>query len=87
MKNKLFEICVNHIIPPEISVVIPEPYVPRIPNEWNRILLLAESQNLSQTNSEYVNHLRKMTTQERIFRLDGDSDIGVYPWDDGSLKL
>lgn len=90
MKDTLFEICVNHIIPSEseIPVVLPEPYVPFIPDEWNKILVLAESQNLSQTNSGgYVNKLRRISTRERIFRLGGDSNIGVHPWDDGSLKL
>ena len=55
MKERLFEICASHITPSEISVVIPEPYVPFVPDDWNGILVLAESQNLSQTsNGEYV---------------------------------
>lgn len=99
MESKLFKICTDNILPPNMNVVIPEPYVPYIPNEWNEILVLAEAQNLSKSSSDqYVRKLKSMSTEERIFRLFPDgrfrcaaqvvtSNIGVHPWDDGSLKL
>lgn len=88
MESKLFKICTDNILPPNINVVIPEPYVPYIPNEWNGILVLAEAQNLSKLSSDpYVQKLKSMSAKERIFRLSGPLNIGVHPWDDGSLKL
>ena len=75
------------------KVVIEEPYLPYIPQNWNQILVLAESQNLSLSNEEYVKALRKLDSEDRMKRLGhpklmkaGDG-IGVSPWDDGSLKL
>ena len=80
--------CKKHVMADSEIVVIREPYIPYIPNNWNRVLVLAESQNLSSSNEGYVQHLNSLTANERMNRLgfEGD-DIGVYPWDDGSLKL
>lgn len=88
--DKFIEICKHHIISSDIGVVISEPYIPYFPNEWNGILVLAEAQNLSKSNSAYVNKLKNLSSDERIKRLNrsnGVGDIGVAPWDDASLKL
>ncbi|MDZ4205125.1 MAG: hypothetical protein U1C46_09955 [Bacteroidales bacterium] len=87
MKNELIEKCKEYIIEGN-KFVIAEPYIPYIPENWNGILILAESQNLSKTNDNYVTILRSLTPEQRIERLYyEESYIGVYPWDDGSLKL
>ena len=74
------------------GVVIREPYIPYLPKGWNGILVLAESQNLSATNEGYVDDLMRLDPTGRMKRLghpelgEGE-DVGVAPWDDGSLKL
>lgn len=87
--EKLIEICKSHTISNAEAVVLVEPYIPCIPDPWNGILVLAESQNLSATNNEYVDHLKEMSVGDRITRLGYSSkdSIGVQPWDDGSIKL
>ena len=74
------------------AVVIEEPYIPYIPADWNGVLVLAESQNLSSTNHGYVEALRRLAPTGRMKRLGhpelvDDGKVGVGPWDDGSLKL
>ena len=87
-KNTLVDICGRHILHDVESVVLKEPYIPYIPQPWNGVLVLAESQNLSSENTEHVETLREMSPAERILRLRASPDyVGVYPWDDGSLKL
>jgi hypothetical protein len=83
----LIEVCRNHMPPDNIDVVIREPYIPHFPDKWNNILVLAESQNLSNTNSRYVEKLKSLSTTDRFCRLRGPLAIGIQPWDDGSLKL
>ncbi len=86
--QQLIEICKEYILPAGENVVISEPYIPYIPDKWNRLLILAESQNLSFSNINYVETLSNMTIEGRIQRLGVSSDyVGVYPWDDGSIKL
>jgi len=88
MKEKLFEICKKCIPPEKENVVIGEGYIPYIPEDWNGVLVLAESQNLSKQNEEYVEWLQSLMPLERMDRLEKHKNgIGVYPWDDGSLKL
>lgn len=88
LKIALIEIAKNHVLEGSQEVVIQEPYIPYIPDHWNGVLVLAESQNLSKGNKNYVEKLQAMTTNERILRLyQGEKLIGVQPWDDGSLKL
>jgi len=75
-------------MPDSENIVIREPYIPYVPDTWNRVLVLAESQNLSSSNEGYVQYLNSLTVIEKMKRLNlGGEDIGVYPWDDGSLKL
>ncbi len=86
--NELVSVSKKFTLPKDGSVVIEESYIPYIPEQWNKILVLAESQNLSATNCEYVETLLSMTSEGRIRRLGTSSDfVGVYPWDDGSIKL
>jgi hypothetical protein len=86
--SELVDVCKGFVLPNDGSVVIDEPYIPYIPEQWNGILVLAESQNLSLSNSDYVNTLLSMSPEERIERLGSSPDyVGVFPWDDGSIKL
>lgn len=86
MKDQLIEICKNFKISDQERVVLPEPYIPYIPENWNKVLVLSESQNLSA--KKYVNELLAKDTNGRINRLyEWDSKVGVLPWDDGTLKL
>ena len=88
MKEKLLEICKKYIPLKEENTVIPEGYIPYIPKKWNKVLVLAESQNLSCKNEDYVKWLQSLTSMERMTRLKKYKNaIGVYPWDDASLKL
>jgi len=87
-RKQLIDICKHNILPSDANVVIKEPYIPFFPQQWNQILVLAESQNLSSSNSGYVKMLSEMSVDDRIQRLGSSPNyIGVYPWDDGSLKL
>ena len=93
MLEDLLRICRRYNAPDSIQVVIRESYIPYVPRKWNRILVLAESQNLN--NNKYVQSLRARTRDEKMCRLypnrridNGEDDReGVGPWDDGSLKL
>jgi len=72
----------------ESHPLIKESYLPFIPKKWCGVLILAEAQNHSVHNHEYVEWLRSLNPVDRAKRLFLKSDqLGVYPWDDGSLKL
>ncbi len=88
MKKRMMQTCEKHVIHEEIEVVIREPYIPYVPENWNGVLVLAEAQNLSSTNDSYVEKLKRMSSKERYKRLnEHHNDLGIQPWDDGSLKL
>lgn len=89
ISKDLIAACKKYMVPDSVSVVINEPYIPFVPNNWNGIIILAESQNLSSATEGYVEDLNSLTADERMERLGfwEKEDIGVYPWDDGSLKL
>ena len=92
MKEDLLALCENYEKGEIVTkVVIEEPYIPYIPPNWNRILILAESQNLSSSYEGYVEALRKLDSKDRRKRLGlnglNSGNVGVGPWDDGSLKL
>lgn len=88
ISKDLLAACKKYVISDSDSVVINEPYIPFVPYNWNGIIVLSESQNLSSTNEDYVQYLNSLTVNERMKRLSlGSDEIGVYPWDDGSLKL
>jgi hypothetical protein len=88
MNKLLLDICKKHIPPKSENAVISEGYIPYIPDNWNKILVLAESQNLSRQNKKYVDWIQSLTPIERMNRLNEyKNGIGIQPWDDGSLKL
>lgn len=86
-KEKLIELCKTYTLSKDFKVVVNEPYAPFVPKNWNGCLILAESQNLSETNAKYVSYLQSLTSTEKFYRLSNPDDIGIQPWDDGSLKL
>jgi len=83
----LLDVCARYVLPPEIPAVLPEPYLPFVPPSWNGTLVVAEAQNLSRRNREYRQALLGMPAAERFARLRNPLDVGVQPWDDGTLKL
>jgi hypothetical protein len=98
--DTLAEICRRHRLPDRsCGATMEEPYVPCIPGVWNGVLVLGEAQNHGTKSAAYLEGLRAMGSERRIHRLRdlsseertrwfGDrEDIGVQPWDDGSLKL
>ena len=92
MDQDLLGLCEKYKNSVVSEVVIEEPYIPYIPPDWNRLLVLAASQNLSLSNEEYVKALRNLESKNRMKRLGHpklvhEGEIGVLPWDDGSLKL
>ena len=84
--NELSNICRRHTLPRPYDVVVPQPYVPFIPKNWNGVLVLAEAQNLSKGSPD-VEWLKSATADERISRLGREGRIAIRPWEDGSLKL
>lgn len=74
------------------------PYIPFIPKEWNKILVLAEAQQLrgnNKGNITYRKRLKDATEQNQITRL-GNHEInlkapkemiGIWPWDNGFIKM
>jgi hypothetical protein len=90
--DDLVTICHRYVLNACDAAVIAEPYVPFIPDRgypgrWNRVLVLGEAQNLSDTIDSYVRRLRASSPTERIHRLYWEREIHVKPWDDGTLKL
>ncbi len=86
MREKLIEICKKNILQTDIAI-LREPYIPFIPDDWNGLLVLAEAQNLSSTNQSYVDQLLSCSSYDRICRFKHLEDVGVQPWDDGSIKI
>ena len=88
LKDALVKICSKKC---ELSgeETLVEPYIPFIPANWNRCLVLAEAQNHSRKNESYLSWLKKLPTSERrMLRLyEEDGKLGCQPWDDGSLKF
>ena len=85
--QELLDACERHTLSQqaadESNVVIGEAYVPYIPPQWNRCLVLAEAQNLSNTNGGYVRRLQGLSSRERMNRFA--KGPAVAPWNDGSL--
>ena len=62
--TKLFEVCSRHHLATwqGRQVVIPEPYIPHFPVDgvqWNGVLVLAEAQNLANTDYDYPGRLQR----------------------------
>jgi hypothetical protein len=85
--DELIAVCRKHILPPTFGVVVPEPYIPHVPPDWNGALVLAEAQNLSNTYRSYRDALLRWPPEVRITRLGRRTGLDVHPWDDGWLKL
>lgn len=86
MKLQLIEICKKFERTDPEEVVVAEPYIPHLPENWNKVLVLSESQNLSA--KKYVDELLEKDANGRINRLyEWENKVGVLPWDDGTLKL
>ncbi|MUL15542.1 hypothetical protein GNP57_18805 [Aliivibrio fischeri] len=71
----------------DLGVVVKMPYVPYIPSSWNGTLVLAEAQNLSKNNQNYVDKLNEASVEKQIHRLSNPDSLGILPWDDNSLKI
>lgn len=85
MKKRLAAICARHLLP---DATVREAYIPFIPPRWNGVLVLAEAQNHGMKSAEYLAWLRGLSPAERVNRLyRSHKEIGIRPWDDGSLKL
>lgn len=87
--QQLVEVCLRHILPPpDEPVVVPEPYIPYIPQSWNGALVLAEAQNLADRWGAYREVLLGWSPEERMARLGRrDGLLDVHPWDDGWLPM
>jgi hypothetical protein len=77
----------------DVELVFREPYVPYLPGKSPRVLVLAESQNLSgKMHRRFVQKLKNESPDGKFLRLanrlgqEGDA-IGVQPWDNGILKV
>ena len=93
--NELLDACARHTLSEQVAgeianegdqrgqIVIREAYIPYIPLQWNRYLVLAEAQNLANANDAYVQWLLGLSSQERMNRFSDGPAVG--PWDDGSL--
>jgi hypothetical protein len=105
-KKKLWEICLAHRITENeysnyngtIPIYNYSPYVPYLPKNWNKILVLGTSQKISLKNNgdkDYRDSLKDLSEEYLIFRLGNpivtdkkaEQFIGVEPWDEGFLKL
>ena len=88
--DSLREVCSKHILPESVPplAVFREPYIPYVPDDWNRVLVLAESQNLAGADQKHRLELETMDERGRIDRLYNQDGIRrVGPWDDGHLKM
>lgn len=97
--DKVKQICEKHsILELKFKNMIPEPYAPYIPENWNEFLVLAEAQQLrgnTNGNKKYVNSLKNEEKDEQIFRLGNEKItnqkpekmIGILPWDKGYIKI
>lgn len=98
LRKELTELCMKYIFDEEnkpINNIINAAYIPFIPDNWdnNKILILFEAQNLSNTNEAYVKHLNNLEESGQIQRLYPEyrykpkRKIGITPWDKGYLDF
>lgn len=94
--DDLVAVCKQYYRPSNSSIIDHYPYIPYIPQNWNKILLLAESQQLkgnSKGNKSFKMRLEEVTDFDRICRLGNEKVtkspdvIGITPWDNEYLKL
>lgn len=93
-RARALQIC-NDFRDEGLGALVPEPYLPYIPDDWSGVLVLAESQNLAGS-PDYLQRLRALPSEDRMRRLDPAirsklspkaDNLGVRPWDDAHLKL
>jgi hypothetical protein len=90
-KDALLKVCNEHCYQNSGNVIVPEPYLPYVPENWNGngILVLAESQ--SSNAPHYWKWVKEKSELERMQRLGENPEkpekIGIGPWDDGTIKL
>lgn len=88
MRRRLLAACERHVISERGEHTVLEPYVPRIPDNWNGRIVLAEAQNHGSRSSAYVAWLLARGHRGRMRRLDfWEHGVGIQPWDNGTLKL
>ncbi len=94
LRERLLAVCHTFSERAPEGAVLPEPYIPYFPSEDPRVLVLAEAQNLSDTdtggNESYRAWLARHEPEDRMHRLDlrGNPDeVDIEPWDNGMLKV
>lgn len=105
LTKTLYDICHNNILTDkelgssDRRVVLPEPYIPYLPDDWkNGVLVLAEAQYLQEKTAAGREFMKKMRdfldTDGRINRVykgqvlfENEIYLGIGPWDEGPLKL
>lgn len=93
-RNNLLEACARHTLSEQDAeeianegdqrgrqIVIREAYIPYIPPQWNGYLVLAEAQNLA--NTDDVRRLLDLPSRRRMNRFANGP--AMAPWDDGLL--
>jgi hypothetical protein len=91
MKKQLIDICKSekYLITGD-HIVVSEPYIPYIPENWNGVLVLFEAQNLSGSNKgiEAYRNAVKGDPYNRLGKRDFKKEgIGITPWDEGWMDL
>lgn len=86
--DDLIAVCRKYADMAPEGAMVREPYLPHVPQSWNGVLVLAESQQLAGAKS-YRAWLEKLSREQRFVRLElwESSDVGVGPWDSGPVKL
>jgi len=86
LKEALLNVCKKHCYQDAENIIVPEPYLPYVPENWNGILVLAESQ--SSAHPQYWKQVKKESILERMQRLGKyPRELSIGPWDDGTIKL
>jgi hypothetical protein len=98
-KKALLNVCKKYTADAPENVIFTEPYLPYVPENWNGILVLAESQMIRNEKDKYAQWLQELRSKPehvmtRLGRKEprppypnGPEKIGIGPWDDGTIKL
>lgn len=86
--SQMVKVCCDHEYEGD-DVFVTIPYIPRIPKQWNGVLVLAESQNMSEITPDELAVINKLPKTERAMRVHDRFATfnGVGPWDDGELRF
>lgn len=66
----LIDLCIRHTLPAGVPAVLPEPYFPHMPANWNGVLVLGEAQHLGRKNDAYRQALLALDPIARFSRLN-----------------